>query len=135
MKPMASPELRFCMSVDAAHLSRARDQVRVFLGDQGIDEVVAFDVQLCIHEACANAIEHSGSVSDVDVCVLLEGGQISIVVADGGCGLAAHRREQQYRPEMFDSNGRGLYVMSRLMDSLDVHIDGGTEIRMVRRLV
>jgi anti-sigma regulatory factor (Ser/Thr protein kinase) len=68
------------------------------------------------------------------VCVLLEGGRISIGVADGDCGLAAHRREQQYKPETFDSNGRGLYVMSRLMDSLDVRIDGGTEIRMVKRL-
>jgi anti-sigma regulatory factor (Ser/Thr protein kinase) len=131
---MASPELHFCMAVDAAHLQEARRQVRTFLDDQGIDEDAAFDILLCVHEACANAIEHSDSTIDVEVAVCLDEASVSIVVKDAGRGLEAIHHADHHRPATLSSDGRGLYVMSRLMDGLDVHIDDGTEIRMVKRL-
>jgi hypothetical protein len=39
------------------------------------------------------------------------------------------------RPELLQAGGRGFYVMARLMDELEVHIDGGTVIHMNKRFV
>jgi len=131
---MASPELHFCMAVDAAHLEEGRQRVRTFLRDQRIDEVAAFDILLCVHEACANAIEHSGSASDVEVVVSVDETSVSIAVSDEGRGLDVAHHTDHHEPVLLSSDGRGLYVMPCLTDELSVHIDGGTEIRMVKRL-
>ena len=130
---MASPELRFCMAVDAGELKGSRQQVRAFLRAQDVDEEVALDILLCVHEACANAIEHSNSASGVDVVVRLEEANVSVVVADRGLGLDIELHDLHRVPGLLQPNGRGLYVMACLMDELEVHIDGGTEIRMIRR--
>jgi serine/threonine-protein kinase RsbW len=131
---LASPELRFCMAVDAAHLEAGRRRVRTFLRDQLVDEDAAFDILLCVHEACANAIEHSGSASDVEIVVSVAETSVAIAVSDEGRGLAAAHHTDHQKPVLLSSDGRGLYVMSRLMDELNVRIDGGTEITMVKRL-
>lgn len=131
---MASPELHLCMAVDAAHLEEARRRVRTFLRDQLVDEDAAFDILLCVHEACANAIQHSGSVADVEVVVNVDETSVSIAVRDEGRGLDVAHHTDHHKPTLMSSDGRGLYVVSRLMDELNVRIDGGTEITMVKRL-
>jgi serine/threonine-protein kinase RsbW len=131
---MASPELRFCMAVDGAHLEEGRRRVLTFLRDRRVDEDATFDIVLCVHEACANAIEHSGSASAVEVMLNVDEASVSITVSDEGRGLdIAHHADHQ-KPLLLSSDGRGLYVMSCLMDELHVHVDGGTEITMVKRL-
>jgi anti-sigma regulatory factor (Ser/Thr protein kinase) len=131
---MASPQLRFCMAVDAGQLEGGRRHVRTFLRDQGVDEEAAYDVLLCVHEACANAIEHSDSASDVDVAVCVDKTSVSIIVSDDGRGLEVAHHTDQHRPALLSPGGRGLYVMAFLMDEFEVHCNGGTEIRMVKRL-
>jgi serine/threonine-protein kinase RsbW len=132
---LASRELRFCMAVDAVHLRRSRQQVRSFLQEHGVEEETAFDILICVNEACANAVEHSASASDVEVAVCLDESRVSIVVSDRGRGLDVVHHANHHKPALLSSGGRGLYVISRLMDEVDVHIDGGTEIRMVKRLI
>src|SRR5271157_5305452 len=130
---MASPELRLCMAVDAAQLKATRDQVRLFLHAHAVDADVALDILLCVHEACANAIEHSSSASAVDVVVRLEQASVSVVVADRGLGLDIELHDLHREPGLLQPDGRGLYVMACVMDELEVHVDGGTEIRMIKR--
>jgi len=127
---VASPELRLCVPIDVARLEESREEVRLFLQAHGVDEEAVHDVSLCVHEACANAIEHSRSTTDVDVELHLEEASVSIVVADKGLGLDLELLDQHSKPELLQPGGRGLYVMACLMDELEVHIDGGTEIRM-----
>ena len=131
---MDSPGLHFCMAVDAAHLEAGRRRVCTFLRDQHVDEDAAFDILLCVHEACANAIEHSGSVSDVAVVISVDETGVTIAVSDAGRGLGVAHHTGHHKPAALSSDGRGLYVMSCLMDELTVHVDGGTEITMVKRL-
>ena len=122
------------MAVDAAHLQGCRQQVHTFLTEHGIEENAAYDVLLCVHEACANAVEHSNSARDVEITMRLSDGSLSVAVADAGRGLDAAYQTDHHRPAQLSPEGRGLYVMSCLMDELSVHIDGGTEIRMVKQL-
>jgi len=55
-------------------------------------------------------------------------------VADRGRGLDIDLHDPHLKPGLSQLRGRGLYVMARLMDELEVHIDGGTEIRMNKRV-
>ena len=130
---MASPQLRFCMAVDAGQLEVSRERVRLFLRVHGVDEQSAHDVLLCVHEACVNAIEHSRSKTGVDVELCVAPTSVSAVVADKGLGLDLDLYDPHRKPELLQPDGRGLYVMACLMDELEVHIDGGTVIRMQKR--
>jgi anti-sigma regulatory factor (Ser/Thr protein kinase) len=131
---MTSPELRICMAVDAGQLEGSRERVRLFLQGHGVDEEAAHDVLLCVHEACANAIKHSLSRTDIDVELCVGPTSVSVVVADKGLGLDLDLWDPQRRPELLQADGRGFYVMACLMDELEVHLDGGTVIRMSKQL-
>ncbi len=130
---MASPELRLCIPIDAGQLEGSRERVRMFLRVHGVDEPSAHDVLLCVHEACANALEHSRSTTAVDVELCVGPTSVSVVVADKGLGLDLDLHDPRRAPTPLQPDGRGLYVMACLMDELEVHIDGGTMIRMQKR--
>lgn len=122
------------MAADAGQLEGSRKQVRGFLHAHGVETQAANDVLLCVHEACANAIEHSASAQGIDVELRVEDAGVSVVVADEGRGLDVDLHEPYCRPDLLQPKGRGLYVMTCLMDKFEVHIDGGTEIRMTKWL-
>ena len=116
------------------HSSRGlATQVRLFLHAHGVADEVALDILLCVHEACANAIEHSSSASGVDVVLRLVEASVTVVVADRGLGLDIELHDLHREPGVLQPDGRGLYVMACIMDELEVHVDGGTEIRMIKR--
>jgi anti-sigma regulatory factor (Ser/Thr protein kinase) len=122
------------MPPDARQLCESRRQVRDFLVTHSVESQAAHDVVLCVHEACANAIEHSHTGRAIDVALHLMGKKLSVVVADGGCGLEVASHEPHDRPEPHAPRGRGLYLMASLMDEFAVHRNSGTEIRMVKRV-
>ena len=127
---MTSPELRLCIPIDAARLEESREDVRLFLQDHGVEEQTVEDLVLCVHEACANSIEHSLSRAAIDVELRVGPTSVSVVVADKGFGLDLDLYDPRRKPELLQPGGRGFYVMACLMDELEVHIDGGTVIRM-----
>jgi anti-sigma regulatory factor (Ser/Thr protein kinase) len=122
------------MAADAGRLFESRQQVRSFLIDHGVGVEATSDVVLCVHEACANAIEHSHTARAIDVELHFEGAKVSVLVADGGCGLDLDSQQPHSRPEVHRPKGRGLYLMASLMDGFEVHRNGGTEIRLTKRL-
>jgi len=134
MSRVALPELHLCVPVDTAWLKESREEMRRFLQAHGVEEQTAEDLVLCAHEACANAIEHSLSRTDIDVYLYVGSTSVTVVVADKGLGLDLGLHDLQRKPELLQASGRGLYVMASLMDELDVYLDGGTAIRMNRQL-
>jgi anti-sigma regulatory factor (Ser/Thr protein kinase) len=122
------------MAADPAQLCESRRQVRDFLATHSVEPQTADDVVLCVHEACANAIEHSHTGEAIDIQLHLLGERLSVVVADGGCGLELGSHGPHGRPELHAPRGRGLYLMASLMDEFAVHRNSGTEIRMAKWL-
>ncbi len=92
------------------------------------------DVVICVHEACANAVHHSKSRADVVIEMALDARSVEVVVSDSGCGLDLEQCDPLRVPELLRLRGRGLYLMAKLMDEFEISIDGGTEIRMRKRL-
>jgi anti-sigma regulatory factor (Ser/Thr protein kinase) len=131
---MASPELRLCIPIDVARLEESRDQVRLFLQAHGVEKQTVADLVLCVHEACANSVEHSLSRTSIDVELRVGPTSVTVVVADKGLGLDLDLHEVHRQPGPLRPEGRGLYLMACLMDELEVHLDGGTVIRMNKQL-
>ena len=131
---MPPSNLHVRVPASAARLTQSIEPVRAFLQAHKIDGRTARDILFCVHESCANAIKHGGSDEDVDVRVSLAEGAVHLFIADRGRGLDLNRYDPHRQPSLAKSGGRGLYVMACLMDDIEISLDGGTEIRMVKRL-
>ena len=85
------------------------------------------DVLLAAGEACANAVEHAydGGTGTVELVAGIDGDAIDLVVTDHG-----HWREP--RPS---TRGRGIGIMRRLVDEVDVETgEDGTRVHLRRRV-
>lgn len=131
---MASGSLRLSVPADASTLARHIRGVRTFLVEHDVDDGTADDLRLCVHECCANAIRHSGSTDDIEVWLILDEDDVTILVSDSGCGMDLGRCNPHRPADPQSACGRGLYVVAQLMDELEISVDGGTEIRMAKRL-
>lgn len=134
---MSKPDpatLSLRVPADVARLSGNLEQIRTFLLAHEVDHTTAWDVGVCVHESCANAILHGGSPEDIAVVVEIDEGSVGVSVIDRGSGLDLDRCDPHRPPETHATCGRGLYLMARLMDEFDISVDGGTEIRMSKRL-
>ena len=126
--------LRLRVPADTASLANHIQRVRSFLADCRIDQALAHDIPLCVHECCANAIQHSGSAADIDVRVTVDGEAVTVLCADSGSGPEPGHCDPQHPPGLRHSSGRGLYLMAHLMDEFEMGMDYGTTVRMSKRL-
>lgn len=119
---------------EAAELYELRTAVRRELAGLGGDAWL-WAVVLAVEEAAGNALLHGLQPgSPVDVRLAVHAREIRVEVSGGTPGL----RLPPPGPcpaGPYDTNGRGLYLISRLMDSLEVDAQPGcTRLRMIKRL-
>jgi serine/threonine-protein kinase RsbW len=96
------------------------------------------NIDLAIQEALVNAILH-GNKSDltkaVRVCVALaEDCSMLIVVKDAGSGFDPNQLPNPLMAEnLLATNGRGIFLINRLMEDVRFSVERGTAISMRRR--
>ena len=93
----------------------------------GASEMEAYEITLAISEAAGNAIEHAYGPGDAsfDVEAALAGRELAATVRDRG----------SWRARRSEHRGRGLKIIERQMDEVDVTSEpDGTVVRMRRRL-
>ncbi len=106
-----------------------RQTLRRWLVERGADEDETEDVIMACNEACENAVEHGYAFGHdlFDVEFARRGRRPRA----SACATAARWREPQATPD----RGRGLPLMRKLMDEVEVQPrPGGTTILMRRRL-
>lgn len=96
-------------------------------------------IDLALREALANAIVHgnqSDSSKSVRVCVGVEPDcNVMIVVKDGGSGFDPSQLPNPVVGErIYMRHGRGIFLINRLMDDVNISFDHGTAIYMRRKL-
>jgi anti-sigma regulatory factor (Ser/Thr protein kinase) len=100
---------------------------RLGLGDARVDDLV-----LVAHELASNAVRHGGGKGRLRMW--RDDRSVFCEVADGGPGFAYERPDGSRRPSLGATGGRGLWIVSRLVDELQVSTVGGTialvEIRL-----
>ena len=129
-KPQGEPTatelaLSFAVNPVTSALAAARDSVRAFLRDLNVPERTVFDVVLSLEEACKNAIRFSGSERAIDITVGVHADEVRLVVRDHGVGFAPRQIDVSRPPDLLDPQGRGLFLMSCLMDDVQVDCDQG----------
>lgn len=116
------------LPLDVAMLPVMRSRVRSFLGQDGLDGDLIDDVVLCIQEACKNAIRYSHSSRGIVVKLALSRAWVRVVVRDYGVGM--RNGSLELTPTPLAESGRGLHIIRKIMDDVEVHIGQGTELRM-----
>jgi anti-sigma regulatory factor (Ser/Thr protein kinase) len=129
LRVAALPEhFRSAWPADAAALRVLRQSLRRWLGKWGADADEIYDITVAVQEASANAVEHAyapGSAA-FEVDAHHDNGVITVIVHDRGQWREARGGVQR---------GRGLPMMGRLMDTVDVERgEHGTTVRLRRTL-
>jgi len=131
----ALPRLAFRLPLDPARLLRARQRIRDYLNEQSLDADAIDQVVLAIEEAMTNAVRHSGAVHDLEVDLRFSGADLLAEVRDQGKGFDTATFDPKHLPDPLATSGRGLYMISRLTDQLELHRNRGLHVRMVKRRV
>jgi PAS domain S-box-containing protein len=127
------PGLHFHLPPEAARLLRARERIRDYLRLLCTDDAAIEDIVFCITEACTNVIRHSGTADDMDVAVRFTGDAVTMDIADRGMGFDVAGVDLEEPPDLFSTNGRGLFLMAQLMDEFEVAADHGVRLHMEKR--
>lgn len=132
------------LAIDSAfdHVFLVGAAVRRIAVVGGLDDGAANQVELAVVEGVNNAIEHAygGRAGQrVDIAVRLDDRCLTVDIADRGlpmawelaCAAAAARLDA----DPLADGGRGLLIMREVMDAVDYHSDGGTNVlRLVKHI-
>ncbi len=99
---------------------------------------LALNVPVALTEALSNAILRGNgddSSRSVHVRAQVDNAQLVLEVRDEGAGfdLAACTDDPTTPDNLFREDGRGLFLMQRLMDSVERFSDGGNVVRLTLR--
>jgi len=98
----------------------------------------SLNVPVALSEALSNAIlrgNHEDATKDVRLHVELDQHGLVLEVADegGGFSIEDSTRDATDPANLTDENGRGLFLMQRLMDSVERYTDRGNVVRLTMR--
>ena len=125
-------ELRLTPLLNAPAITALRVDVAAFLSAHQVSADNASDILLALTEAATNAARHSGS-SEADVQVVFFDHTVAVTVTDNGVGIDSERVDFLC-PHPLSPDGRGLFLISSVMDSVEVTCQGGTRLRMTKHL-
>lgn len=133
---MESPSrLAFSLPFDPARLYRARLRIRDYLHGHGVAEQAVEDVVLSLEEAMTNAMLHSGAADDLEVGLWFRGADVMVEVVDHGQGFDVETFDPGRVPDPLKPGGRGLFIISRLMDELELSSSPGLRVRAAKHEV
>jgi anti-sigma regulatory factor (Ser/Thr protein kinase) len=116
-------------ALHATDLPVIRGDVAVVAHGAGLDEDDTDAFVLAVSEAAGNVIRHAGGVADVTVRV--RDGALIAEIADEGPGFDA--AEPVGRPSPRAGHGRGLWLMRRCVDRVEVfRRTVGTTVRLIK---
>ena len=122
---------------EIGYLSKVSSEILESLAPYRMDEAALFDIRLCVEEAVWNAIVHGNHCDkslSVEITYRVEQDKLNIEVADSGKGFDHARLPDPTKDEnLTRNNGRGVYLIKRLMDVVEYN-ESGNKIKMVKSL-
>ncbi len=138
-EPMSKPTFMRTLSVpcEACRMSETRKIVTELIDGFDLPREEVFDLTLAFGEALGNAFDHGGARSDgacdpgtVTVSVERFCDRVVIEVTDCGCGMRFEQGDAL--PEASETRGRGIRLMTMLVDSVSIEPKPGGRGTMVR---
>ena len=130
--PVPSEHRVMFVSASAAALASLRSEASDFLRPH-LPTHVHGDVLMALHETVTNALVH-GAGASVVVHVGLKAEHVTLTVRDTGAGFNVQELVEQWPPASDAEGGRGIYLATRLMDSVTVFTASGTIVHASRAL-
>src|ERR1700722_11104036 len=133
IKPYRSATLRLSFAPDFASARGVSGEIREFLAEQGMPQNELFSYELCIAEACCNAIEAAkGEAREFRPIaeVLFAGDLVEMRVTDHTAGFVLHDHLPPPSPKL--ERGRGLFLIQSVMDEVR-YLRGPSENTLVMR--
>lgn len=90
-------------------------------------------------EAVNNAILHGNKANPekfVDIKIYFKGNELKIIVTDQGLGFSPEKVPDPTKPENIEAiNGRGVFLMSRLADTIEYNKKGNSVTMIFKDIV
>jgi serine/threonine-protein kinase RsbW len=134
---LETTELRLPSRIEA--VSEAAAAVAEFMNRLGVDEGVAFGVDMAVREAVTNAVLHGNKLDEakiIDLKLRNLPEAFEIIVHDQGQGFNPNDIPDPTQEEnILKTSGRGIFFMRNFMDLVDWSADpkGGTIVRMMKK--
>ncbi len=116
-----------------AELGQVRHDLGLYLHSCSLPAQVTYDLLTCVQEASKNALRFATSPHGVRITVSLESDEVLVMVRDHGPGLDLEQLAE-VPPDPLAETGRGLFLLQTLMDEVEFRVNGGTEVRLRKRL-
>ncbi|MCL5292267.1 MAG: ATP-binding protein [Actinobacteria bacterium] len=111
-------------------LSRVRHFVSAIARESGFTDAGIYDIAMAVNEACANAIIHGTKRRDQYIEVSAFSSCKSFIVTLTGNGPF---KKTGARRKLDSEDGRGLWLMSALMDHVTISVgDGCTRVVLIK---
>ena len=118
---------------DIAELAAARHGLGLYLQRCALPAEVTYDLLVCVQEASENALRFAASPWGVQISVIVAPNEILATVRDHGAGLDLKRLTGR-PPDPMSEAGRGLFLLTALMDRVEFRVEDGTEVRLHKLL-
>jgi serine phosphatase RsbU (regulator of sigma subunit)/anti-sigma regulatory factor (Ser/Thr protein kinase) len=108
--------------------------LRAFLAEQGLDDSEQFNCELCLAEACNNAVQYAtpeGAKFPVAAEVVCTTSSVELRVTDRTAGFDLPNRRTTLNPDR--ENGRGLFIIQSLMDDVRYYRSGDENTLVMRK--
>lgn len=118
-------------------LSEARVATRIlraFLAEQGLDEGEQFNCELCLAEACNNAVQYvsaAHAAQPISAEVVCHSSYVEMRVIDHTEGFVLGERRAPLSSDQ--ENGRGLFIIQSLMDEVHYYHGSGENTLIMRK--
>jgi len=125
--------LRLAFPPDLGSARSAAATVRSFLAEQGVSSEELFACELCVAEACNNAVEYAtgpGKKHHAFVDAVCNADELELRVSDHTAGFDWPRRSG--KPPVHSERGRGLFIIRSFMDEVH-YLRGAKENVLVMR--
>jgi serine phosphatase RsbU (regulator of sigma subunit)/anti-sigma regulatory factor (Ser/Thr protein kinase) len=123
---------RVAFPCDLGEARAVTRMLRTFLVAQGLDESEAFNCELCLAEACNNAVQYAvpGSSAPIVAEATCRESSVELAVTDHTPGFELADRPESLSPDR--ERGRGLFIIQSLMDEVH-YFRGRTKNTLVMR--
>lgn len=125
---------RIAFRCDLAEARTATRLLCAFLGEQGLDASELFNFELCLAEACNNAVQYAGDAGAVQAIVaeaVCCDASVELRVHDHTPGFTLPPRPETISPER--ESGRGLFIIQSLMDEVRYFRGGDRNVLTMRK--
>lgn len=92
------------------------------LADVVSDDNILYEFDLALTEACANVVKHAytGDKGDLEIVMRVEDAKfVQVEVVDWGVGFSPDFQVKEKPAPLHAESGRGIFIISKLMDSLE----------------